>query len=156
MLIFSLPDETATLEIGAAIAPLLRVGDVVALHGGLGAGKTTLTRGVLQALCGEVEVPSPTYTLVQTYETPDFLLWHFDLYRLETPEDLQELAWDETADGVAIVEWPDRAGEQLPKWRLDIRFAMEETGRTVTLEPHGEDWQKRLNGDSFKFPRRRD
>ncbi|MEO0882739.1 MAG: tRNA (adenosine(37)-N6)-threonylcarbamoyltransferase complex ATPase subunit type 1 TsaE [Pseudomonadota bacterium] len=153
---FFLPDETATLEFGAALSTILAIGDVIALKGDLGAGKTTLTRGVLQALCGDIEVPSPTYTLVQTYETPAFLLWHFDLYRLESSEDLEELAWDETAEGVALIEWPDRAGGRLPLWRLDLTLVPETEGRTAVLEPQGEDWQKRLNGDSFRFPRSRD
>ncbi|MEM7007177.1 MAG: tRNA (adenosine(37)-N6)-threonylcarbamoyltransferase complex ATPase subunit type 1 TsaE [Pseudomonadota bacterium] len=156
MLKFFLKDEAATLAFGEAIAPILKVGDMVALYGGLGAGKTTLARGLLQTLCGPIDVPSPTYTLVQTYEAQNFLLWHFDLYRLESAEDLEELAWQETVDGVALVEWPERAGNKMPSWRLDIILAPEEAGRMVTLEPRGEDWQKRLNDDSFQFPRRDD
>ena len=151
---YDLRDETATLAFGAALAPLLKAGDVIALYGDLGAGKTTLTRGLLRALCGEVDVPSPTFTLVQTYDGPQFPVWHFDLYRIASPEELTELAWDDTADGVAIVEWPERAGTRLPAWRLDVRLAAATPGRSIVLEPRGEDWQVRLNDDSFRFPHR--
>jgi len=148
-----LANEAATLAFGAALAPTLRAGDVIALYGGLGAGKTTLTRGLLTELIGDIEVPSPTFTLVQTYVTSAFDLWHFDLYRLTDPEELVELAWDEAAEGVCIIEWPEKAGGKLPDWRLDIVLEPESEGRIVTLEPRGEDWQKRLNDESHRFPR---
>ena len=79
MQVVALPDETDTLALGARLAGLLRAGDVVALSGGLGAGKTTLVRGLIQSLLGAVDVPSPTYTLVQSYALPDYELWHCDL-----------------------------------------------------------------------------
>lgn len=145
-----LADEAETRALGAQVAGLLRPGDVIALHGGLGAGKTTLARGLLQSLCGaDMDVPSPTYTLVQTYETPAGPLWHYDLYRIETPGDLDELGWDETEAGIMLVEWPERAGHRLPAWRLDLRLTAEGTGRRAALEPLGEDWQTRLNDDGF-------
>lgn len=146
----ALPDDVATRALGAALAPLLGAGDVIALQGGLGAGKTTLARGVVRALIGaETDVPSPTFTLVQTYATPNFDLWHFDLYRLEKAEDVLELGWEDTGDGVILVEWPDRAGPFLPARRLDIRLEETPNGRIAHLEPHGEDWQNRLHG--FRF-----
>lgn len=149
-MLFNLPDETATRRFGAALVPLLRAGDVLALHGGLGAGKTTLTRGLITALLGETtEVPSPTYTLVQAYDGPDFPIFHYDLYRLDAPEDLIELGWDETQSGVTLVEWPGHAGERLPRWRLDVHISPEGTGRKVELEAHGEDWQNRLHDFNF-------
>lgn len=145
-----LPDEAATLRLGAALAKLLNQGDVIALYGGLGAGKTTLARGLIRALCGDAtEVPSPTYTLVQQYEGDKMPLWHFDLYRLESPESVVELGWDETVDGAALIEWPEQAGEYLPAWRLDLTLNATDGGRKATLVPHGEDWQKRLDG--FRF-----
>ena len=150
MIEFDLADEAATQALGAALAKLLRAGDFVALYGGLGAGKTTLSRGIMRTLLGpEVEVPSPTYTLVQTYEAAEFTLWHFDLYRIESVDALVELGWQETADGVALVEWPERAGAALPAWRLDVRLGEDGTGRKAGLEPHGEDWHKRLHGFAF-------
>ena len=144
---FQLADDTATRALGAAIGAVLKPGDVVALHGELGAGKTTLARGLVASLCGDdTEVPSPTYTLVQMYEAEALTLWHFDLYRLETPEDLADLGWDETVDGAALIEWPERAGNLLPKWRLDVRLQNSGDGRIARLEPRGEDWQDRVHG----------
>lgn len=149
-MIFHLPDEAATRRFGAALAPLLRAGDVLALHGGLGAGKTTLCRGLIGALCGsDTDVPSPTYTLVQTYDGPDFPIFHFDLYRLESPDELVELGWDETQIGLALVEWPAHAGPRLPRWRLDVLLSPDSDARKVELEAHGEDWQTRLHEFSF-------
>lgn len=147
---FDLPDDAATRTLGAHLATLLRAGDVVALHGDLGAGKTTLTRGLIQALCdANEEVPSPTYTLVQSYEGPEFPIWHFDLYRMNTPDEVMELGWDETQNGVALIEWPERAGRYLPTVRLDLTLQIVGEQRRARLEPVGEDWQKRLNG--FRF-----
>ena len=149
-LTFDLVNDAATRTLGARLATLLHVGDVVALHGDLGAGKTTLTRGLVQALCGaDEEVPSPTYTLVQSYEGPEFPIWHFDLYRMNTPDEVMELGWDETQDGVALIEWPERAGRHLPTMRLDLTLEMVGEQRRARLEPVGEDWQKRLDG--FRF-----
>lgn len=145
-----LANEDATRAAGAALAPLLRAGDVVALHGDLGAGKTTLSRGLISALMGTpTEVPSPTYTLVQTYDTPEFALFHFDLYRLESPDELIELGWDDTQTGLALIEWPMKAGPRLPRWRLDVYLAAHEDGRKLTLEGQGEDWQARLHDFTF-------
>ncbi len=136
---FSLPlaDEAATERLGAALAARLRPRDVVALEGGLGAGKTTLARAILRAAAGDPEliVPSPTFTLVEIYETPGASWWHFDLYRLEQPEQVFELGWEEArAEGVALVEWPERLGPLLPRERLTVRLAIEGEGRRATLE----------------------
>lgn len=142
----NLPSERETQALGAALAALLRPGDVVALHGDLGAGKTTLVRGLVQALLDRPEeVPSPTYTLVQVYDGPDFSIWHFDLYRLDDPEDVEELGWDETIEGAALIEWPERAGRRLPANRLDVYLEISGEGRQARLEPRGEGWQERLN-----------
>lgn len=145
-----LPDETATRAAGHTLARLCRAGDVIALYGGLGAGKTTLSRGLISQLMGTpTEVPSPTYTLLQTYEAPSFPVFHFDLYRLENAEDLIELGWDETQTGLALIEWPERAGQYLPAWHLSVQLVPYEDGRKLTLEGHGEDWQTRLYEFSF-------
>jgi len=146
----SLPDLHATATLATALGRTLRAGDVVTLSGDLGSGKTTLVRLLLESLYGEaVEVPSPTFTLVQTYLLPSGVtLWHFDLYRLSRPEDVQELGWDEADGGIRIVEWPDRLGPLLPECHLDIALAFSgkglsaETGRTVLLSGFG-DWGKR-------------
>ncbi|MEQ9314451.1 MAG: tRNA (adenosine(37)-N6)-threonylcarbamoyltransferase complex ATPase subunit type 1 TsaE [Henriciella sp.] len=144
---FHLGDLAATDRLARRLAPHLKAGDVIALHGGLGAGKTTFSRALISALLGaETEVPSPTYTLVQTYDGPDFPIFHFDLYRLETPDDVMELGWEETMDGLALIEWPGKAGEHLPQWRLDLTLEETADGRTARLVPRGEDWQARLHG----------
>ena len=112
-----LPDEAATERLGATLAARLKPRDVVALQGGLGVGKTTLARAILRAASGDpaLIVPSPTFTLVEIYDTPMGVYWHFDLYRLETPEQVFELGWEEArADGVALVEWAERLGALLP------------------------------------------
>ena len=136
-----------TEALGARFAPLLKAGDVIALEGDLGAGKTTFSRGLISALFGQVtEVPSPTYNLVQLYETPDFDLWHFDLYRLDQPDDLIELGWQDTQEGVALIEWPDRAGHHLPAHRLNVRLEISGDSRVVHLVPSSDCWQSRLDG----------
>jgi len=131
-----LPDESATERLGAALAARLRPRDTVALEGGLGAGKTTLARAILRAAAGapDLVVPSPTFTLVEVYDTPRGAYWHFDLYRLEAPEQVFELGWEEArADGIALVEWPGRLGPLLPADRLTVTLAAEGDGRRVHL-----------------------
>ena len=128
----ALPDLAATAALGARIAALLQPGDLVALKGDLGAGKTTLVRAILAALNVDEKVPSPTFTLVQTYETPSLIVSHFDLYRLKHPSELAELGLDEALDhGAALVEWPERA--MLPEG-LSIELSAEGTGRRAVLE----------------------
>ena len=134
---FFLPDEAATERLGAALAQRLRPRDVVALQGGLGVGKTTLARAILRAASGDpaLIVPSPTFTLVEVYDTPMGVFWHFDLYRLEAPEQVFELGWEEArADGMALVEWAERLGTLLPRERLTVTLAMEGDGRRADLE----------------------
>jgi tRNA threonylcarbamoyladenosine biosynthesis protein TsaE len=143
----ALADLDATARLAAALAPLLRVGDVVALEGDLGAGKTAFARALIRELAGgDEETPSPTFTLVQTYATPDFDIWHFDLYRLEKPEDVFELGIEDAmAEGVTLIEWPDRLGRYLPRDRLVVRmeYADGESARVATLSDGG-DWRERL------------
>ena len=117
------PDATAAL--GARIARSLRPGDLLTLSGPLGAGKSVLARGLVRALTspGE-EVPSPTFTLIQLYDGPDFPLAHMDLYRLRRPEEAWELGLEDAlADGAAVVEWPERLGDDLPADRLAVTLA---------------------------------
>lgn len=146
----SLTRDLATLAdtqaLAARLAPRLKAGDVIALHGGLGAGKTSFARALISALLGEeTDVPSPTFTLVQTYEGPDFPIYHFDLYRLEDPSELDELGWEETYDGLALIEWPGHAGARLPAWRLDLTLQFRGESRRAVLEACGEDWHERLH-----------
>lgn len=124
------------------LANILKAGDMLALYGALGAGKTVFARALVNALSPtEEEVPSPTFTLVQVYDAQTPALWHFDLYRLEKQQDVLELGWDDARRGaVAVVEWPERLGSLLPKDRLDITIdfvADSDTAREVTFTPHG-------------------
>lgn len=120
-----LPDLAATRALAARLARLLRPGDLVALEGDLGAGKTEFARAVIRALAGAgVEVPSPTFTLVQRYGLPALTVVHADLYRLRDPAEVEELGLDEALEeGAVLVEWPERAGDALPADRLTIRFS---------------------------------
>ncbi|UEM24001.1 tRNA (adenosine(37)-N6)-threonylcarbamoyltransferase complex ATPase subunit type 1 TsaE [Skermanella mucosa] len=145
----NLRDEAATADLARRVGTLLRAGDMVALRGDLGAGKTAFARALIQSLGDpDDEVPSPTFTLVQTYDTPAAPVWHFDLYRLGGPDEVIELGWDEVrAGGIALVEWPDRLGSLLPPERLDIAlsFGPVETARSAALTGHG-GWADRLKG----------
>ena len=105
-----LEDEAATAALGARIAAVLRPGDIVALSGPLGVGKTALARGFIAALGHPGEVPSPSFALVQPYEDLDPRVWHVDLYRIEEASELGELGLDSAVDAVLLVEWPERAG----------------------------------------------
>ncbi|HET7716451.1 MAG TPA: tRNA (adenosine(37)-N6)-threonylcarbamoyltransferase complex ATPase subunit type 1 TsaE, partial [Bauldia sp.] len=141
-----LPDEAATVALAEDIAACLGPGDVVALSGDLGAGKTTFARALIRAVADDpgLEVPSPTFTLVQTYAFGRIAIAHFDLYRLSGPEELDELGLDEAlAAGAVLIEWPDRAGSRLPSDRLDIFFEMAGQGRLVDIVGGGS-WPARL------------
>ncbi|MDR3448800.1 MAG: tRNA (adenosine(37)-N6)-threonylcarbamoyltransferase complex ATPase subunit type 1 TsaE [Alphaproteobacteria bacterium] len=131
-----LPDLAATRALAARIAPTLRKGDCVALSGELGAGKTEFARALLQALGVTGDIPSPTFTLVQGYDAGGLSIFHFDLYRLKSPDELDELGWDDAlADGLVVVEWPERAGNRLPAQRLELRFIMTPAhARAVIIE----------------------
>jgi tRNA threonylcarbamoyladenosine biosynthesis protein TsaE len=131
-----LPDEAATERLGAQLAERLRPRDILALRGGLGAGKTTLARAILRAASGDpsLVVPSPTFTLVEVYDTRRGAFWHFDLYRLEAAEQIFELGWEEArADGIVLIEWPERLGALLPRHK-SVTLEMEGDGRRATLD----------------------
>lgn len=126
------PDDT--LALGARIAPLLIPGDTLYLEGDLGAGKTTFARGLIQSRLGPIEVPSPTYTLVQTYDWGDTELWHCDLYRLERSEDAYELGLIDALDEViSVIEWADRLGDLGPVNPLKITITFDGESRLATL-----------------------
>jgi tRNA threonylcarbamoyladenosine biosynthesis protein TsaE len=141
---FSLGNETATRALGAALATHIKPGDIIALRGDLGAGKTSLARGLIGALCGAQEVPSPTYTLVQTYDGPSFGIWHFDLYRLDDPGDVWELGIEEALeDGVCLIEWPERIESLLSGAELNIEIEFDGDGRTAIISGNKQ-WGSRL------------
>ncbi len=140
----TLPDERATQELARLLATFVGADDLVTLSGELGAGKTTFARALVRTLLAddEIEVPSPTFTLMQVYDGPTFPIVHADLYRIEKPDELAELGWDEAADGaLVLVEWIDRAGDQIPIDRLDVGFHLApdqgETARIVDLTAFG-------------------
>jgi tRNA threonylcarbamoyladenosine biosynthesis protein TsaE len=145
---FRLQDDAATARLGAAVARELAAGDAICLWGPLGAGKSTLARGLIRALTTPTEdVPSPTFTLVQFYETSALHVAHFDLYRIGRAAELAEIGLDEALDdGAAIIEWPERLEGHLPPNRLDIELAVAGKGRaehrTARLNPHGT-WEGR-------------
>jgi tRNA threonylcarbamoyl adenosine modification protein YjeE len=129
----ALPDLDATARLGGRIAGGLKRGDAVALWGDLGAGKTTLARAILRALGVTEDVPSPTFTLVQSYDTFPPVA-HYDLYRLKSPREMRELGFDDAlADGAVLVEWPERAPEALPPEALHVRLRLEDGARTARL-----------------------
>ncbi len=123
-------------DLAATLAATLRPGDAVLLSGPLGAGKSTVARAMLRAACGNpaLEVPSPTYTLVQTYDTPCLTLHHYDLWRLDGPDGLAELGWDDARAGVVLVEWPDRLGVLAPDAALHVTLQPEGVSRLLTIE----------------------
>jgi tRNA threonylcarbamoyladenosine biosynthesis protein TsaE len=135
----ALPDADATAALGARLAALLALGDAVCLFGDLGAGKSTLARGLIRALTSpDEDVPSPTFTLVQTYDAPQFAIAHFDLYRLGSAAEAYEIGVDEALDeGCAIIEWPERLEGDLPRDRLDIELSATGDARRARITPHG-------------------
>eukprot|EP01035_Chromulina_nebulosa_P035480 gene35480-47706_t len=128
-----LPDQEATETLAARLAGLARPGDAVLLSGPLGAGKSTLARAFLRAAAGDpaLEVPSPSFTLVQSYETRLGPVHHFDLWRLSGPAALVELGWDELTSGIVLVEWPERLGALQPEDALTVALA--DVGETARM-----------------------
>lgn len=148
-----LPDEAATVRLARRLAALARPGDVIALTGELGSGKTALARAFINALehpgdgAAEEEVPSPTFTLVQIYDRRPAPVWHVDLYRVERPEETDELGLDEAlGEDIVLIEWPDRMGGRLPAGRLDVTLTFAETeGARHAVLQGGDAWAGRLD-----------
>src|SRR5947207_1848726 len=145
----ALANEQATVRLVTDIAAALEPGDLVTLSGDLGAGKTTFARAMIRYLADnpDIPVPSPTFTLIQTYDLPRFPVVHADLYRLEGPGELAELGFDDLPeDAVVLLEWPDRAAGFLPPDRLDIAL-------TLVPKLRGEIRQARITGYGTFAPR---
>ena len=137
-----LPDLAATEALAARIATLVVPGDAILLSGPLGAGKSAFARAFLRAAAGdpELEVPSPSFTLVQGYDLPAGPAYHFDLYRLSGPDELEELGWDEAREGILLVEWPQRLEHLTPEDALSITLHPEGDARKAEIKG----WDKRL------------
>jgi tRNA threonylcarbamoyladenosine biosynthesis protein TsaE len=142
-----LPDQEATRHFGSRLAGLIRPGDMIALRGALGAGKTELARAVIRARAGvAIEVASPSYTLVQDYRVGDLVIRHIDLYRIAAAAELLELGLDApAADEVWLIEWPERAGDALPPDRLEIELGQGEAPNSRIADmTAGPGWEGRL------------
>ena len=126
-----LPDEGATEDLGRRLAEALRPGDLVLLHGGLGAGKTALARAIIRTLMGDeaLEVPSPSFALVQPYSSPRGLVLHADLYRLASEREVDELGLFDRADAIVLVEWPEHSPSLAAKGTLSVSLSIPSGGR---------------------------
>ncbi len=157
-----LPDAAATDRLGQTLARHVGGGDVIALSGDLGAGKTSLARALIQALLAaedrHEDVPSPTFTLVQTYETAKLTIWHADLYRLNNPREVDELGLEDAQEsGLLLIEWPDRMGDELPRERLEVELKETDDkegpkeGRCARLTSWGGTWDERIRRIAAEF-----
>ena len=146
MIAIDLPDLAASQALAVRIAQALQPGDVIALEGGLGAGKTTLARGILAALGYRGEVPSPTFQIIEVYDLPSLPVVHADFYRLAHPSEADEIGLDDYREGAALLaEWPDHAGGFAHEpGCLTIRMEIRENGRRAIVEP-GPLWQERAS-----------
>jgi tRNA threonylcarbamoyladenosine biosynthesis protein TsaE len=153
MITLDLPDETATMALAAEVAAVAMPGDVIALRGELGAGKTAFARAFIRARSGDADlpVPSPTFTLVQVYELPQASIWHFDFYRLRDAAEIWELGIEEAfTDGISLIEWPEIAKSLLPSARtLRITLSAGATPESRRAEiSSGAEWAARLGAFS--------
>lgn len=139
-------DEAETAAFARKLSAFARKGDVFALYGTLGMGKSVLARGFIQSLTGAEEVPSPTFTLVQSYEAPQFEIYHFDLYRLKSAEEIFELGMEEALyEGVCLIEWPDKMGAYLPRTCFKVTITPSENSRKISITSASEDKIRRLS-----------
>ena len=126
--------EDETIKLATQLARLAKAGDTFALYGTLGMGKSVFARGFIQSLTNAEEVPSPTFTLVQSYEAPNFEISHFDLYRLKSPDEIFELGMEEALyEGVCLIEWPEKMGGYLPKNCFSIQISAHPEGREISI-----------------------
>lgn len=141
-----LPDPDATAALARRFAARAQGGDVLLLSGPIGAGKSHFARAFIQSFVAE-DVPSPTFTLVQTYQAPAFEIWHADLYRLSHPDEADELGLIEAFEtAVFLVEWPEKLGKDAPKKALTLQFSTENDGRQLRISFHDQNWHARLQG----------
>lgn len=140
-----LPLEQDTMRFAEHMAGVLKRGDTVLLSGEIGAGKSAFSRALIRAKAGAaIEVPSPTFTLVQTYDFDTVEIWHCDLYRLTHPDEVFELGLDEAfEDAICLIEWPDRLGDTAPQNALTLHFEARAGGHAVSFSPSAE-WVTRL------------
>jgi tRNA threonylcarbamoyladenosine biosynthesis protein TsaE len=140
-----LPLENDTVRFAAHIADILKSGDTLLLSGEIGAGKSAFSRALIRAKAGaEIEVPSPTFTLVQTYELDTVEIWHCDLYRLTHADEVFELGLDEAFENaICLIEWPNRLGDTAPQNALTLHFEARTDGHAVSFAPNAE-WAARL------------
>jgi len=143
--IFECLNEDATERLASAFANIVKKGDIFALYGTLGAGKSTFSRYFIQSLCGKIDVPSPTFTLIQTYDAPNFEIYHYDMYRLKTPEEAYELGIEESFfNGINLIEWPERICTLLPRDIWKITLSIKENARYFQVEVFSEEKTQRL------------
>jgi tRNA threonylcarbamoyladenosine biosynthesis protein TsaE len=139
----TLAGEAETAAAGAALAKVVRAGDVITLSGPLGVGKTALARGFIAALGHEGEVPSPSFAIVQPYDDVEPPVWHVDLYRLEDPSEIDELGLDAAADAVLLVEWPERAGPGAWPGALALSLDVAPGGERILTANVPKSWEGR-------------
>lgn len=148
MTIVELPDEAASASFAARLAEVAAAGDIIALKGDLGAGKTSFARAFIRARGSAEAIPSPTFTLVQVYDLAPAAIWHFDLYRLNSPDEAWELGIEDAfGEAISLIEWPERLGSLLPRHRLKITLLFGEgpEARRAVIDAD-QDWQRRLLG----------
>ena len=127
--------EQETSHIAADLATRVKKGDIIALYGTLGMGKTVFCRGFIESFLPKTEVPSPTFTLLQTYDTDKFPIYHFDMYRLKSPDEAYEIGVEDAfVDGVSLIEWPEKIGRILPKNHISVTIEPDKEGRKITIE----------------------
>jgi tRNA threonylcarbamoyladenosine biosynthesis protein TsaE len=138
-----LEDERATARLGARLAAVARAGDVIALSGPLGVGKTALARGFIAALGHDGDIPSPSFAIVQPYEAVDPPVWHLDLYRIEDPAEIEELGLDAAVEAVLLVEWPERAGANAWPEALGLSLQFGQNGDRILTAEVPPSWEGR-------------
>ena len=147
-----LPTENATQEIGKKLSHLAQIGDVFCLFGTLGMGKSVLARAFVQELCGNTEVPSPTFTLLQTYEAPDFDIYHFDLYRIKSPDEIFEIGVEDAIySGVSLIEWPEKMSPYLPRDVIKLELLPFNNGRKLIISSKSDKKFARISSISKFF-----